>query len=75
MKKLLMLILITLLVALCIFVALSGFSIGNIEVLGFTKIQERSAELDAKIQEASKLAEKDYKQAISTVEELSLIHI
>lgn len=69
MKKLLMLILITLLVALCIFVALSGFSIGNIEVLGFTKIQERSAELDAKIQEASKLAEKDYKQAISTVEE------
>ena len=51
-----MLILITLLVALCIFVALSGFSIGNIEVLGFTKIQERSAELDAKIQEASKLA-------------------
>lgn len=69
MKKLLMLVLISLLVVLCGFVAIKGFNIGRLEILAFTKIQERSNELDNKIQEASKLSEKDYKQAVSTVEE------
>ena len=69
MKKLLMLVLICLLVVLCGFVAIKGFNIGRLEILAFTKIQERSNELDNKIQEASKLSEKDYKQAVSTVEE------
>lgn len=69
MKKLLMLILITLLVVLCVFIVWSGFSVGSLEVLGFNGIQERSEELDNKIKEASKLAETDYKQAVNTVED------
>ena len=67
MKKLLILILIGLLLALSIFIVISGFQIGNIEVLSFTGIQDRNKELDETIQQASKLAEKDYKQAISNV--------
>lgn len=71
MKKLLMLILIGLLTALCIFIVLNGFEIGSVQVLSYTGIQEKNRELDAKIQESSKLAEKDYKQVISDIEESS----
>ena len=71
MKKLLILILIGLLLALSIFIVVSGFEIGNIEVLSFTGIQNRNKELDETIQQASKLAEKDYKQAVSNVLENS----
>lgn len=67
MKKLLILILIGLLLALSIFIVMQGFSIGKIEVLGIKGIQEKSEELDEKIQEAAKLAEKDYAQAVSDV--------
>ena len=68
MKKLLMLILITLLVVLSAYITIHGFNIGKTEVLGFVKIKEKNNELDEQIQEASKLSEKDYKQAVATVE-------
>ena len=68
MKKLLMLILICLLVALGAFIAIEGFEVGSAEVLSYTGIQERSNSLDDKIQEASKLIGKDYKQAVNTVQ-------
>lgn len=71
MKKLLMLILIGLLVILSIFIVINGFHIGSVEVLSYTGIQSKNKELDEKIQQASKLAEKDYKQAVSNVEENS----
>ena len=71
MKKLLMLILIGLLVILSIFIVIKGFEIGNVEVLSYNGIQTRNKELDEKIQQASKLAEKDYKQAVSNVQENS----
>lgn len=71
MKKLLMLILIGLLLVLCMFIILNGFEIGDVQVLSYIGIQKENKELDEKIQEASKLAEKDYKQAVSTVEESS----
>lgn len=71
MKKLLMLILIGLLILLSGFIVISGFEVGNIQVLGYMGIQEKNKELDEKIQESSKLAEKDYKQALSTVQESS----
>lgn len=71
MKKLLMLILIGLLIALSAFIVLTGFEVSDIEVLSYTGIQEKNRELDATIQESSKLAEKDYKQAVSTVNESS----
>ncbi len=71
MKKLLMLILIGLLVALSIFVVMQGFEIGNVEILSYTGIQTRNKELDEKIQQSSKLAEKDYRQIVSNVQENS----
>ena len=71
MKKLLILILIALLLALVGIVAFNGVVIGSIEILGIRGIQDRSAELDEKIQEAGKLAQKDYQQAVKDVEDNS----
>ena len=68
MKKLLILILIALLLTLSIFLVIQGIHIGNFEILGIRDIQAKSNELDEKIQEAAKLVEKDYKQAVSNVE-------
>lgn len=68
MKKLLILILIALLSALSIFVVIQGINIGNLEILGIKGIQQRSNELDQKIQQAGKLAQKDYNQAVSDVQ-------
>lgn len=68
MKKLLILILIALLLILSIFLVIQGIHIGNFEILGIRDIQAKSNTLDEKIQEAAKLAEKDYKQAVSDVE-------
>ncbi len=68
MKKLLMLILIVLLVALGGFIVIQGFQVGNTEILSYAGIQEKSNSLDEKIQEASKLIGKDYKQAVNTVD-------
>ena len=69
MRKLLTLILIALLLALSIFIVLQGFEVGSIEVLSFRNIQAKNNELDGKIQEASKLAEKDYKKVVSEVKD------
>ncbi len=68
MKKLLILILITLLLVLSIFLIIQGVRIGNFEILGINKIQQKNNELDEKIQQAAKLVEKDYKQTVSDVE-------
>lgn len=68
MKKLLILILIALLLALSIFIVMNNVEIGKLEILGITGIQQRDNELDSKIQQAAKLAEKDYNQAVSNVE-------
>ena len=69
MKKLLMLILIVLLVVLSGFIVIRGFEAGEVEILSYVGIQEKNRNLDEKIQESSKLAEKDYKQAVNTVQE------
>ncbi len=71
MKKLLMLILIVLLVALSAFIVIKGFEVGEVEVLSYLGIRDRNEELDNTIQEASKLAEKDYRQAVTTVQDSS----
>lgn len=69
MKKLLILILIGLLLALTIFVTIQGVSIGSLEILGIKGIQERNVELEEQIAQATKLASTDFKKAVSTVEE------
>ena len=68
MKKLLILILIALLLALSIFIVVQGVSIGSVDILGIKAIQDKSLALDEKIQEATRLAEKDYRQAVSDVD-------
>ena len=68
MKKLLLLILIALLLALTMIVMIQGVALGNVEILGIRGIQTSSNKLDETIQEAAKLAEKDYTQAVSDVE-------
>ena len=67
MKKLLILILITLLLVLTMFIGIKGVTIGKIEILGIKGIQAKNNELDTKIQEAAKLVEKTYAQTISEV--------
>ena len=64
MKKLLISILILLLIALSIFIALNGFRIGSLEVLGIKRIQEKNDQLDINLEQATKLASIDYKKAI-----------
>ena len=71
MKKLLILILIALLLALAGIVAINGVQIGSFEILGIRGIQDRSAELDEKIQEAGKLAQKDFQEAVKDVQDNS----
>ena len=71
MKKLLILILIALLLALVGIVGLKGVQIWNIEILGIQEIQDRSAELDETIQEAGKLAQKDFQEAVQEVKDNS----
>ncbi len=71
MKKLLILILIALLLALAGIVGINGVEIGSLEILGIKGIQNRSAELDDKIQEASELAQKDFQQAVKDVDDNS----
>lgn len=68
MKKLLILILITLLIVLAFIIAIDGVNIGNIKILGISQIQARSQELDKKIQEAGKLAQTDFKKIVSDVQ-------
>ena len=67
MKKLLILILIALLLILTFYIGMQGVNLGKVEVLGIKGIQEKSAQLDSKLQEAGKLAEKSYAQAVSDV--------
>lgn len=71
MKKLLILILIALLLALAGIIAINGVALGNFKILGIKGIQARSAELDEKIQEAGSLAQKDFQQAVKDVEDNS----
>ena len=68
MKKLLILILIALLLSLAIFIVMNDVEIGTIEILGINGIRQRNSELDAKIQQAGKLVEKDYQQAVNNVQ-------
>lgn len=68
MKKLLILILIALILALSIYIVMNGLTIGRLEILGINGIRDKNDELDQEVEQASRLAEQDYKQAVSQVE-------
>ena len=65
MKKLLILILIALVLALTIFTIVSGVQLGNFEILGIKGIQSKNEELDKQIEEATKLVTVTYPKKIS----------
>lgn len=65
MKKLLLLILITLLLVLTIFTVVNGVDFGNVNILGFVQIKEKNEQLDTKIEQATRLASVDYPKKIS----------
>ena len=60
MKKLLILILIALVLTLTIFTVIKGLHIGSLEILGIKGIQEKNAELDETVTEATKLANSEF---------------
>ena len=67
MKKLLLLVLIALLLALNIYVVFNGLGIGSISILGVKGIQDKNDELDTTIEQATKLASTDYPKALSNI--------
>lgn len=69
MKKLLILILIALLLALVFIIGINGVNIGSVNILGIKEIQAKNIELDNKIQSAGKLAQSDFKKVTSDVDE------
>ena len=69
MKKLLITIVIVLLTILTIVAVIRGLQIGNLEILGITGMNEKNAELDAEISEATKLASTDYPKMLSEIEQ------
>ena len=71
MKKLLILILIALLLALCGFIAIQGVSLGSVKILGIREMQDKNADLEEKIQEATSLVQKDYASTKNQVEQSS----
>lgn len=67
MKKLLILSIITLLTILIIVTAINGLHIGSLEILGIKGMQAKNEDLDEKIQEATRLASTDFKNAQTQV--------
>lgn len=67
MKKLLILILIALVLALTIFTIVSGVELGNFEILGIKGIQSKNEELDRQIEEATKLVTVTYPRKVSEI--------
>ena len=75
MKKLLILILIALLVLLGYFIIIQGVGTeGSLQILGIKGIQAKNAELEQKIQEATSLAEKDYKSILNDIKQNSQLY-
>ncbi len=69
MKKLLILILIALVLALTIFTIVNGLEIGNFNVWGIKTIQDQNAELDETVTEATRLASSSFPAKISELNE------
>lgn len=67
MKKLLILILIALVLALTIFTIVNGIELGGFTILGIKGIQNRNSELDQKIDEATRLVTITYPKKTSEI--------
>ncbi len=65
MKKLLIVLLIGLVLTLTIFTVVNGLELGNFEVLGIKGIQEKSADLEKVVTEATKLANSEFPNKVT----------
>lgn len=65
MKKLLIVLLITLVLALTIFTVVNGLEIGSFEILGIKGIQAKNANLEKSVTEATKLASSEFPNKVS----------
>lgn len=65
MKKLLIMIVIALVLILTIFTVMNGLHVGGINILGIKEIQEKNADLDNKVTEATKLASSTFPKKVS----------
>lgn len=68
MRKLLMLVLIVLLLAVTGYSVTKGLSIGDIKILGYKDIKIESAKIDAEITNITTLKEMNYKKTLSDIE-------
>lgn len=69
MKKLLILILIALILALTIFTVVNGVDLGSFKILGIQQIQEKNDQLDAQIEDATKLVTVTYPKKMDELED------
>lgn len=69
MKKLLLITISVLMVALIGVSAIKGLKIGEFKILGITEIKNKNEELDTKIKNATKLASTDYQKKIDDLNE------
>ena len=67
MKKILIITLMALLLILTVYTMVSGISIGPVEIPGIMGIVQKNDELDAKIAQANKLADTEYKRKLNTL--------
>ena len=67
MKKLLILILIALVLALTIFTIMNGLQIGSFSIWGIRTIQDENAKLDETVTQATKLASSTFPGKVSEV--------
>ena len=64
MKKLTIIVLIILLVALTGTTVINGIKIGNLQIVGLKALKQNNDNLDTKVKEATKLASTDYQKKI-----------
>ena len=67
MKKILIITLMALLLILTVYTMVSGISIGPVEIPGIMGIVQKNNDLDAKIAQANKLADTEYKRKLNTL--------
>lgn len=68
MRKILISLLTILLLGFSVYIAVYGFTLGNIKINSILSIQEENLKLETKIENASKLRNTDYPQSITSLE-------
>ena len=68
MRKILLGVLVALLLALSVYTAVYGISLGNIKISGIPLIKQKNAELETKIEKANQLKNETYPSSVNKIE-------